>query len=142
MKKFIAMFAIRSESFDAAIEVARAACARTDLTVMEADDRDDIKTLVESFVLPGAQPEVRNMAWSTDVECNGWIVRVEWCQRSELGAVSFLRKSGADLKTEACMVLPANRMAELLTGIGVFPFDLIKRAAEAGEAGGDSGRLV
>lgn len=130
MKKFIALFAIRADSMEAATDVARAACGRTDLTLMEADDRDDLRTLVESFVLPGAQAEVRNMTWSTEVECNGWVVRVEWCQRSELGAVTFLRKEG--MRTEACMVLPANRMHELMQGIGVFPMDLIRRAAEAG----------
>lgn len=136
MKKFIAMFAIEAESMDGAMDAARASCVRKDLTIMEADDRDDIRTLAESIVLPGARMEPARMIWSTDVECAGWVVRVEWCQRSELGAVSFLRKEAGTLRTEACMVLPAPRMHELMMGLAVFPVDLIEHSAESGVGGG------
>lgn len=138
MKKFIAMFAIEAESMDGAMDAARAACVRRDLTIMEADDRDDIRTLAEAIVLPGARAEPSRMTWSTDVECAGWVVRIEWSQRSELGAVSFLRKEAGALKTEACMVLPAPRMHELMLGLAVFPADLIARCAESGAGRADS----
>lgn len=131
MKKYIAMFAIRSESFESALDVARRSCGRTDLTLMEADDRDDMKTLVESIVLPGAsgapQAYPRHMAWSAEVEgSGGWIARMEWCQGSELGAVSILRAG----KVVECVVLTPGQTHDLLIGVGAFPYDLIKRCAE------------
>jgi len=129
MKKYVVMFTVAAQDMEGALDTAREIVSGRvvpDLTVMEADDRDDLATLAQAIA---EQPEARSMTWSAEVTCAGWTCRVEFCARSELGSVAFIR--GA--RTEACMVMPAEHMRDLLMGIHAFPYDMIKAIAERGD---------
>jgi hypothetical protein len=129
MKKYVVMFTVGAQDMERALDLAREVVVpahRQDLTVMEADDRDDLTTLAQALA---EQPEARSMTWSAEVTCAGWTCRVEFCARSELGSVAFIRGE----RTEACMVMPAEHMRDLLMGIHAFPYDMIKSIAERGD---------
>lgn len=125
MKKYVVMFTLPGQSIEEVTEAARIICGRgLDLVVAETDDRDDPRTLAQLW-LPGHDAA---MAWSSEVTCAGWTCRVEFDARAELGAVSFVRAG----RSEACMVLTATHMRDLLHGIASFPVDLIDRIADRG----------
>lgn len=101
-----------------------------DVTVMESDDRDQAMIFIPAAM--SGLAEARGMVFSTEVTCAGWTCRIEFDVRAELGAVSFLRGE----RTEACMVLPAIPLRDLLMGIGALPYDAICRIAERDEHAG------
>lgn len=128
MKKYVVMFTVGAQDMERASELAHEVVVpalRQDLTIMEADEREDLTALAEALA---DQPAARSMTWSAEVTCAGWTCRVEFCARSELGSVAFIRGE----RTEACMVLPAEHMRDLLMGIHAFPYDMIKAIADRG----------
>jgi len=133
MKRYVCLFEVVADDMDQALTLSREIVGGRgpDLTVMEADERDDLKTLGDSIMMTGLA-ESRDMKFSAEVECAGWTCRVEFDMRAELGAVSFI--SGQ--RTEASMVLPAEHMRDLLMGIGAFPYDMIKEIADRGSGAG------
>lgn len=131
MKRYVCLFHVVAGNVDHALALGRGVVGGRgpDLTVMEADDREDLSTLVDSLAMSG-QVEARDMRFSSEVSCAGWICRIEFDARAELGAVSFITER--EQRTEASMVLPAEHMRDLLMGIGAFPYELIREIAERG----------
>lgn len=135
MKRFVCIFEVGADSMDDALTMGREIVGDRgpDLTVMEASERDDLRTLVDSLAMSGLA-ESRDMKFSAEVTVTGWTCRIEFDARAELGAVSFIQVLGA--RTVASMVLPAPHMRDLLMGVGAFPYDMIKEIAERGDHAG------
>lgn len=137
MKRYVCMFMVSAEHMDQALELGREVVGGRgpDLTVMEADERDDLSTFVDALGM-SELPEARTMMWSSEVTCAGWLVRIEFDARAELGAVSFISVAG--MRTEASIVLPAPHMRDLLMGVAAFPYDMIKKMADRSDDAGGS----
>lgn len=135
MQRYVCIFEVVGENIDHALTRGREIVGDRgpDITVMKADDRDDMRTLVDSIAMSGLS-ESRDMKFSAEVTCAGWTCRVEFDMRAELGAVSFIQGH----RTQASMVLPATHMRDLLMGIGAFPYDMINEIAERGSHGEDT----
>lgn len=130
MKQYVCLFQVVADSMEQALTLGRGIVGgRPGLTVMEADDHEDLCTLVDAISMSD-RVEARDMRFSAEVTCAGWICRVEFDARAELGAVSFI--SVRDYRTEASMVLPAEHMRDLLMGISAFPYEMIKEIADRG----------
>lgn len=132
MKRYVCLFTVVAENMEQGLDLGREIVGGRgpDLTVMEADERDDMTTLVDALGL-SELPEARSMKWSSEVTCAGWIVRIEFDSRAELGAVSFISVAG--MRTEASMVLTAPHMRDLLMGVSAFPYGMIKQMADRSE---------
>lgn len=138
MKRYVCMFMVGAEELEEAITLGREIVGGRgpDLTVMEADERDDLSTMVDALGM-SELPESRAMKWSSEVTCAGWMCRIEFDSRAELGAVSFIAIPG--MRTEASMVLTAPHMRDLLMGVAAFPYGLIKEMADRSEGNATGG---
>lgn len=138
MKRYVCLFDVSAESMEQALDLGREIVGGRgpDLTVMEADERDDLSAFVDALGM-SELPEARSMKWSSEVTCAGWIVRVEFDSRAELGAVSFISVAG--MRTEASIVLTVPHMRDLLMGVAAFPYGLIKEMADRSEGNATGG---